>query len=590
MQHLRLKHHRKLGLPANRQTSDIPAQGLGADVTLVSFRDCGLPARPLVVDATTRADIFGQTRSVFLDHLEDDSPIAAPLVNDVLHSLPVGATVHLRTGVATPLVEQEYYAGAFRKTGVADGVTSYLKTQACLTEADRGLKQWSFCIPCGPGDATLLNKVVSRILSFKDLEAEILLSGTPGENFQFSGQVRLVPDRREGSTAASGAINICEKKNLLVEHAIHPNLCILHDRVFLPANFGAIMREYGEIYAMHTLQSLYFDDYHNMAGVRYSDANVIEGREGRVSPIGLMKDRIKLSQYSTSTVHQHIGSSGFAYQHPMRHSANSYATGSMYICKRSLWGMYPQNEGIQWGELEDVEHGQRLQNAGVPLRINPHGVSQSFHCRPMLLFAAKINISQSNGRIKSAKLPLPIGPSRRKPFFRVSQEAALAGLKALAGRYGFDQYHPPKGAAETTTTDWLTEVFAVGNRISVQRRFEDVRAFVLDWTRTTTFDASNYHANELFTTEVLDHGTNGLRNFVVGQPAYVTLIALRPHASVFCSNPAQYLVKTGVKLKLGSAASALRFWVTRYRHLYLRGGPAAYYKAILASTPIKERP
>lgn len=75
---------------------------------------------------------------------------------------------------------------------------------------------------------------------------------------------------------------------------------------------------------------------------------------------------------------------GFYAGNARRSSTTAYATGSMYLCKRSLWKFCPQNENLNWIEFEDLEHAYRASDAGIPSRVNPHTLTQSLISRPLL--------------------------------------------------------------------------------------------------------------------------------------------------------------------------------------------------------------
>ena len=583
MTFVRLIHNAKLRAPEIHAD----AVGGGADRTLLSFRRNGTPDRTVVVDATIRLNVFEDVRHLVLDHIEEDSDLALPILSDVLHSLPVGATVEHLGDPARSILRRGYFADSFETTGAEGDRIFFRKCAPCMTEAEPGLTDWSFCIPVGPGDATQLNYLVERILSFTDLNLEILLSGTPGETFRYGDQVRIVPERRETDQVGDG-INICTKKNILVEHARHANVCVLHDRVLLPHGFGAIMRRHGEIYAMHTLQCLYFDDYRNMAPIRYSDVNTAVNQSAFLGPVGLTKDGKTLSVYSPSTVWQLMRDGDFKYQHAMKYNQSTYSNGSLYICKRKLWSAHPQDERINWGECEDVEHGLRLMANGVPARVNHHGLTQSVNLRATIVGFGEVQTVSVSGRIRRMHIPLPVW-TERKPFYRLCQSEALLGLQSLADRYGFSEYELPtvKPSVTLTSNRWMQEVFKVSNGIRVRNERHEIRRFVLDWLKTVHGDTSNLAANEIYLEQIDFHGKGGLNEFLKLSHWSRILMLFRPNRSVFRASHRDFLVSDGLTLRVGSMISALRLWTRRDRYLYLAGGPLDYYRAIIASTPLK---
>lgn len=587
MKHILLEHNKWLRWRKIRQKVDLDVTGLSGATTL-SFRHLGAPAERITVDATVRLTQFSDVRHLIVCHLEEDTDLALTILSDVLHALPSDAVIEfLGMSGDDPVIEREHFATCFERQADIDGRRSYRKIAPCPAEEDDG--GWSFCLPVGPGDATILNVVVRRILEIAELNSEILISGTPGANFKYADKVRFVPERRTTDAAAGQAINICQKKNILVEHATKSNVCVMHDRVFLPSDFMAAMKAFGPVYGIHTLQSIYFDDYVNFAPARYSDFNVVQNYNSLDQSVALAKDGRTLSPYASSSVWRIMKHGNFAFQHAIRHNPLTYATGSLYIAKRKVWGAYPQDENIVWGECEDVEFGLRHNAAGIPHRVNPHTLTQSLLFRPMLLFQGKINCVTTNGRTRTMKMPLAIRKSaRRKPFYRKTHKEALEALALLSAKYsGTTDIRITPTPGYVTAMQWIETVMEVANRVSIKSDPKSIREFLVDWSKLVHMDASNYAATEDYLRHIYFKGALGLGDFLKDHYHFHCMLALRPQGDIFVTDPSDCLPDASVMIKLGSLFSAFRLWMRRKSEVYLLGGPISYYRAICNSTPCR---
>lgn len=112
----------------------------------------------------------------------------------------------------------------------------------------------TLAIPTGPEDATLLNACVARILELDVPRKEIPRRLDLAEYlFKYWDQVRIVGE------GIAPPVQICKKKNrLCTGSASYANLCIIHDRVFLPSNFREMVHRFGNAFPLTALQSIYF--------------------------------------------------------------------------------------------------------------------------------------------------------------------------------------------------------------------------------------------------------------------------------------------------------------------------------------------
>ncbi|MFH7439462.1 hypothetical protein RA269_28935, partial [Pseudomonas syringae pv. tagetis] len=81
-------------------------------------------------------------------------------------------------------------------------------------ESNDDLDSWTFGITVGPGDATVINAAVKRILEIDILHKELLLCGTPGSNFAYFDKVGIV-----GEDITAPPVQIGKKKNRLALEA-----------------------------------------------------------------------------------------------------------------------------------------------------------------------------------------------------------------------------------------------------------------------------------------------------------------------------------------------------------------------------------
>ncbi|EPF17733.1 Uncharacterised protein [Cedecea davisae] len=389
------------------------------NTTVITFAGSSLPARRM--SALDRLDVAPEG-DIVLSYF-DSSPLGPQLLWDAAHRLPVGKTLYLQASdEVAEILSRSYYRDAFCETArTSSGVRSFTKTGALMAEADRGLDAWSFCIPTGNGDPALLNDCVARILALNIPQFEIILCGRPREDFLYWQQVRIV-----GEDISAPPVHITRKKNVLAQEAHYPNLCILHDRVLLPLNFYQAVRQFGDDYPFVGFQSFWFADKWQAVPRRYSDTDVatvlpdINFRAGRVE----RKNRRLFESMRQS------------YRHPERASfGREYLTGSLYLCKKSVWAHLPQNEDLYWQEYEDVEQGLCAAAAGIPSRINPYSLTSSNFYRSVFHCLGRTLCMKKNGRVTLQRAPQELWGFPRRPHLGISQATAVARLSEFAHRY-----------------------------------------------------------------------------------------------------------------------------------------------------------
>lgn len=383
---LQFKHDKNLDYRSIRNSKYLTTSIPVCVDTIFSFDLlCGDKYQMKSVDALSlREKIESQKFSnVAIVNVKSRSPLYPILYWYVLHNCHVGYFVYLYedSSSSTPL-DLDYFKSCFRLIEDEGGWKKYEKIEKLIVEKDKGLDEWTFGIPVGPGDASMLNTLVSRIKKLGIPKYEIILCGNPGEGFQYAQDVDIV-----GENIPAPPVHITRKKNLLADSAKYKNLCILHDRVLLPENFYEAAKKFGDHFSFYTFHSVYFMDKLGMQPVRYSDYN------------NLKNDPASVGLARNDSNYKYINSrSDFIYANPKRYSVKSYVTGSIYICKTELWKYVKQDERLFWSEFEDVEFGIRCNDMGIPHIINPYSITTSMRARTTVLNNGSILFENHKGK------------------------------------------------------------------------------------------------------------------------------------------------------------------------------------------------
>lgn len=425
-----LAHRRSLHYPD--RTGDIDLPGLAVrdpdKTTVITF--ARVPAPPRRLDAGDR--LTGIPDGDVVLSCFDMSPLAPLLLWDIAHALPAGARLYLQaSGGLSGILRRPGYRDAFRLISDDGDMPVWQKIAPLPAEADRGLTGWSFCIPVGDGDPSALNQCVGRILSLGVPDMEILLCGRPGRGFLYPGHVRII-----GEDIPAWPLHITRKKNMLARAARYPNLCILHDRVLLPANFYEAVTRFGDDYPFTAFASVWFADRWQAVPRRYSDFGVAASVPAGISP----ESRLSREQLPA------LARLSLSMQHPARCDfGRDYLTGSLYLCKRAVWALAPQNEALFWQEYEDIEQGMYAAQLGIPSRLNPYGLTQSLSYRSIMhTFGYQTGLTAGGRQVAERGWGEYLFP--RRPHLSVTAAEGLSRLSTFARRYT-DSTHliPPAG-------------------------------------------------------------------------------------------------------------------------------------------------
>ncbi|MFM0640349.1 hypothetical protein PQQ63_26990 [Paraburkholderia metrosideri] len=588
----RLVHFKALGYaPVNIKTAPVLPNEVfaladsGAEV--VTFRPLGRRRADRTVKKVQATNRFSwiKSRHVVAYGLATDSPLAPLILWDIAHAAEVGTVISVLgdTPTSSYLSRDYFKSGLELSEQVGDRIV-FRKTAPLPAEIDAGVDAWTFGIPVGPEDATLLNMVVKRILDLRIKTKEILLCGRPGENFAYFDQVRIV-----GEDITAPPVQICAKKNRLAQEASHPNLCIIHDRVFLPSNFDEVVNQFGDHFPLTTLQSVFFDDKYNFVPRRYSDVGISHRVRGQ-STRGVMRDDIveQPSEFAPSVLAL-TELSGFHAANALRYNMSTYPTGSMYLCKKSVWRACPQNENLHWIEFEDLEHAFRASDMGIPSRVNPYGITQSLVSRPLLSRVTGTFIENAKGkamrvRAWSEALPIP-----RKPAIKLTRDRALDAMNLFAHKYVPEKIRVevPTVAVERSTRR-ISSVIDILSRARVPVQADALRRFIADFEKLMVFDQLPFSWTERAVHRFLMDHAEAVQTFVLENDVLLNHLASRPKGEIFVRNLKDYFQLRTLRLRLGTLVSAICLYRRRRDVLFLKGGPLFYFRALHKTTPFSD--
>jgi hypothetical protein len=517
--------------------------------------------------------------------VESDSPLAPLLFWDAAHSLSLGRSITVMGDVVeASYLERDYFRGSFVVEQKDVQGTVLRKIAALPAEQDTGLERWTFGIPVGPDDATLLNVTVKRILELDVPEKEIILCGRPGANFKYWDNVRIV-----GEDITAPPVRICAKKNRLAQEAAYENLCIIHDRVFLPLSFYKAVRKFGDRFPFVAFQSLFFDDLYNAVPRRYSDFGAAP-KVAAQAILGLMRNNdAKTANPYAPAVFPVTEGAGFYAGNALRHSESNYPTGSLYLCKRAIWLRCPQDENLFWTEFEDLEHSARAAAMGIPSRINPHAVTQSLISRPLLSLSGALHYQTANGGYKPYRPLLEALPFPRKPLIKVTEMQGQHNLVSFARKYAPTDMAPRISAGATLNShERLKTVIQILHGAKVPIRNNALRTFMTDYEKLIVADQLPYAWIEKAIDQFLSTGDD-VKKFLAGSESqFLNQISQRPNRSVFAKTLRDYLPKRRVSLYLGSLVSALALGFQNRKAFFLPDGFVARYRSIIETTPFEE--
>lgn len=583
---IQLKHYKKLGYPATSKKTmpPLPEEIISTDKIVVTFRPL-IKRKPDILiknmTAVVRFLNYSQENMLFYG-VQTDSPLAPLILWDAAHALPVGKSITIIEDARFDnYLDKEYFANCFAIESI-NNATIYTKIKPLIAEQNSGLDDWTFGIPVGPEDATLLNKVVERILELDISQKEIILCGRPGDNFKYFDQVRIV-----GEDIKAPPVHITAKKNRIANEAKYGNLCIIHDRIHLPKNFLQAVKSFGDNYPLSAFQSLYFDDKFNFIPRRYSDFGVAKKLYSQ--PVkGLMNDNdVTSSSVFSPQVFTITEQSGFYFANILRYSPYCYPTGSLYLCKRAVWQHIPQDERLFWTEFEDVEQAFRATTLGVPSRANPFAMTQSLIARPLLSVAGAVFYEKINGAISTYQPLFEKFSISRKPLLKISHSVAIEKNQAFIKKY------IPKN--DNAARAMLTSPFRLKqtidilhkSRIPVQKKkFEQ---FVLDFEKNILFDQLPFQWARDACIQMFESQKNGLYFLLENNTLLRNHIAQRLKKDIFYFSLGDYFQNHSSTIHIGSFISAILIRFQKRKSFYFKRSILELYRDIIDTTPFKDR-
>ncbi|HHQ2716931.1 TPA: hypothetical protein ACSPMB_002814 [Pseudomonas aeruginosa] len=579
-----LQHHPRLGYSHSKHLRDLPAtvaEMYPCD-RLISFRLLPGHKPNTIVRKLHAADrplgIYDGGSLCFYG-VQSDSPLAPLLLWDAAHFLAVGQQITIVEDSPVGFyLDREYFQAGLKVVRQNGTVAVFEKVAKLPAETDDDLDSWTFGIPVGPEDATVLNAVVKRILEIDIPNKEIVLCGKPGANFAYSDHVRIV-----GEDITAPPVQICKKKNRLAKEAKYNNLVILHDRVFLPKHFGEMVRRFGPRYPLMTLQSMFFDNRLSMSPRRYSDYGMAMGEIGQGLK-GLHRSSGEAVSIAPS-IFTEIERTGFCFASPMRYNKDtSYPTGSMYICRKEVWNAFPLDESLLWVEFEDIEQGIRASKGGVPCRVNPHGISQTVTTRALL--GVPSPVETADGQLTKTG-PAYLSPLPKKPLFKVSTDTALAKLRQFAAKYHLNPNATqiPTGLKKISARNWVSLVNSVVQQASFPNTQDAVHRFIEDYERMVLLDQLPNTQKEALYLRFLEDPAEAKRMLVINSSELRNMLYQRPRQSWFYTELREFF--HGRKASLpGILLSAISVYLKNGSVFYFTSLPAAV-RSIYNSTPFK---
>jgi len=577
-----LQHLPRLGYVCASELRTLPAELILPHEcsNLISFRQHPSRKPDAVVKklhaAKRPTSMYGPGSYCFYG-VQNDSPLAPLLLWDAAHFLEVGEKITVIEETPTECyLDRDYFLGSLSVVARSPLSITYEKVSTLGGQTDNDLDSWTFGIPVGPEDATVLNAVVKRILEIDIPNKEILLCGTPGSNFAYFADVRII-----GEDIPAPPVQICKKKNRLALEAKYSNLVILHDRVFLPKHFGEMIRRFGPHYPLMTLQSMFFDNRACMHPRRYSDHGMAMGEIAQ-GMRGLHRNSGQ-SEMIAPAIFEAIEQTGFAFANCMRYSKDAgYPTGSLYICRKEVWNAYPLDESLYWVEFEDIEHGLRASKAGIPCRLNPFGITQSITSRPLL--GEEALAETVNGSFKAFG-PCKGSTLRKKPLIRISIQTALAKLHQFETKYVVNPAtaKTPVGRRTISARSWVELINDVIQRATFRNDIDAVREFISDFERLVLLDQLSTMTRAHLVQRFFIDPKNAKQALITDSGEIRNMLRQRPHQTWFASAPDEFFHHKLFSLP-GIIISAYRTYRSSSQIFYF-GSFGAAVKAIYNSTP-----
>ncbi len=218
------------------------------------------------------------------------------------------------------------------------GILVLEKIKPALTKGD-SIDKWTFGILTNGKRDEAAEAEIESILSLKIPYCEIIVCGA----FRNKNKRKIKHINFNPKIAW-----ITKKKNIICEEAKYENIVVTHDRFIFDKEWYEGMKKYGNYFELLSCIIKNPNDQRAEDWITFgTDLNdkVLTGKHGLLE----YKDWDK----------------------------NGYIDGGLYILKKSSWKKAQWNEGLIWGEGEDIELARDFYNAGIVARFNPFSSCQT---------------------------------------------------------------------------------------------------------------------------------------------------------------------------------------------------------------------
>lgn len=371
------------------QAADHVLRNLAPEVVIsflsLSSHDSGVRVNR-EIDANTRGWIpverVGVASNIALVGLHATGSFADFIIWDLAHALKTGQSLILIEPCAfNSILNGKYFRGCFTcaiDTQAGLTIERWTKTKLLPSEREAGLDGWTFGVPIERPTESIVRSLAADIAALGLNRTELLICSSVPCDF-------AIPNTRI-IVAPVGTATLTAKKNVMAAEAAFENLCIFHDRVALPLNFGAAIAAFGDHWGVGGFQSIYID-WARGTVERYSDLHIDMGDAIQTIDAFAEGDTDRRGVIYRHCLPLRSGwRADFAEAHPGEGSRSAYLTGTLYLVKRTIWQMVGQHPAIEWNELEDAEFGRYLiEEYGIPSRVNPHAITVTRRARGILL-------------------------------------------------------------------------------------------------------------------------------------------------------------------------------------------------------------
>jgi hypothetical protein len=226
---------------------------------------------------------------------------------------------------------------------------------------------WSFCIVTAPNNEVILEQCIEKIHSEFNNNYEIIVVGNANiKNKELLFNVRILPFSEYFFSPSFSIKNIkiatrqlsfkklffkpgaiSHKKNLAVKNARYDKVCIMHDYIGLESGWKEGFDKFGNDWDVSLNIVL------NKDGTRHRDWMVFD--------------------------YPNIGPSLIPYD---KHSKYAYISGAYFCVKKVFFSSNQLDEGLFWGEGEDVEWSKRIRNK-TTFKMNIFSVVRYLKMKPL---------------------------------------------------------------------------------------------------------------------------------------------------------------------------------------------------------------